>query len=428
MSSLTFPHQPDSPATSNGKDAETQGRCRRGVSLPLRLTVFLAVLALGACAQPPAPAQPGQQPAQPAAPAERISLSKVPFADLAGWAEDAHEQALAAFRHSCTAFARLGGATADAGAAELIRETREACAAAATVPNDRAAARAFFERWFQPYRAAASSGRDGLFTGYYEPELRGARQRSARYSVPLYIRPPDLVTADLGEFRDGMRGIRIAGRVQNGALLPYASRAEIDAGALANRGLELLWVDNAIDAFFLHVQGSGRVRLADGGDMRVAYDSTNGRPYTAIGAALVARGAMPREAVTMQSIRAWLAANPNEARALLHENASYVFFREHRGPGPVGALGVPLTPGRSLAVDRRFVPLGLPVWLDTVDPRNGASLRRLVMAQDVGAAILGPVRGDLFWGSGPEAEDAAGRMQSRGGYHLLLPHGAAPRS
>ena len=380
---------------------------------------LLGILMLAACAKPPPSAPP--QPAE-----EHLSLTKVGFADLPGWADDAHEDALAAYRNSCAAFARLAAAAA-VGADGLIRETRESCAAIASVPaGDRAQARAFFERWFQPYRAASSTGRDGLFTGYYEPELKGARRRTRRYTVPLYIRPPDLVTVDLGEFRDSLRGVRVAGRLNDGALHPYASRAEIESGALSNRGLELLWVSDAVDAFFVQIQGSGRVVLDDGSEVRVAYDASNGRPYTAIGASLVARGAMPREQVTMQSIRAWLAAHPDEARALMDENASYVFFREYRGPGPVGALGVPLTPGRSLAVDRRFVPLGFPVWLDAVDPRDGAALRRLVMAQDVGGAILGPVRGDLFWGSGPEAADAAGRMQSRGTYYLLLPHGAVP--
>jgi len=378
-------------------------------SVAKRAFVPLAIALLAACVEkPPAPPAP-----------ERISLTKVSFAELPGWGNDAHEEALASYRNSCTALARRAdGAAADA---------RESCAAVATVPaGDRAAARAFFERWFQPYRAASSTGRDGLFTGYYEPELRGARQRSARYAVPLYIRPPDLVTVDLGEFRELLRGQRIAGRVNNGALRPYASRAEIEAGALANRGLELVWVDDAVDAFFLHIQGSGRVAMEDGSVFRVGYEAANGRAYTAIGGTLAARGALPREQVTMQSIRAWLAAHPDQAQALMQENASYVFFRENRGAGPLGALGVPLTPGRSLAVDRRFVTLGLPVWLDTTHPNDGAPLRRLVMAQDTGGAIAGAVRGDLFWGVGPQAADAAGRMQSRGGYYLLLPHGAVP--
>ena len=377
---------------------------------------------LAACQQPAPsvgpggapPATSGQQPA-----VERARFTKVTYADLPGWADDAHEQAFAAFLQSCAALAR-----APAGTAKLLNDAREACAATSGVaPGDRAAARAFFERWFQPYRATSPSGRDGLFTGYFEALLRGARQGSARYPVPLYIRPPDLARED-----DPARGIRMVGRMENGVLKPYATRAEIDAGALQGRHLELAWVDSAIDAFVLHVQGSGRVVLDNGSELRVGVDGTNGWPYTSIGAVLVERGALLREDVTLQSIRAWLAANPGEARAVMQRNARYVFFRELRGPGPLGALGVPVTPGRSLAVDPRSVPLGFPLWLDTTDPRDGPPLRRLVMAQDVGAAIQGAVRGDLFWGAGPQAEDAAGRMRSRGGYFLLYPHAAAPGS
>jgi membrane-bound lytic murein transglycosylase A len=191
--------------------------------------------------------------------------------------------------------------------------------------------------------------------------------------------------------------------------------------------LELLWVDSAIDAFFLHIQGSGRVAMADGGVVRVGYSDTNGQPYRAIGRDLVESGEISSDRISMQTIRAWLAAHPNDAEAMMARNRSFVFFRILQGDGPIGAMGVALVPGRSLAVDRRFVPLGLPVWLDATDPLSpGTPLRRLMVAQDTGGAIRGPVRGDVFWGHGAKAAARAGRMKSRGRYFLLLPRRVAP--
>jgi len=217
--------------------------------------------------------------------------------------------------------------------------------------------------------------------------------------------------------------------VVSGNLKPYEDRKAIVEGALDPRNLEIVWVDDPVDAFFLQIQGSGRVTLEDGRVMRLGYAGQNGHPYVAIGRELIARGALTRETVSMQSIRAWLAANPAEAAALMNANPSYVFFRELPGDGPVGAQGAALTPLRSLAVDRRFVPLGTPVWLDAEHPDPGtARLRRLVVAQDVGGAIRGPVRGDLFWGHGDAAADLAGRMKSPGRYYLLLPKGLIPAS
>ncbi len=233
---------------------------------------------------------------------------------------------------------------------------------------------------------------------------------------------------ELGLFRPAWRGERIGGRVEAGQLKPYATRAEIERGALAKRDLELFWVDDPVDAFFLHIQGSGRIRLPDGAVARIGYDGQNGRPYVPIGRILAERGALARDDVSMQTIRAWLAAQPGEAAALMDENPSYVFFRELTGEGPVGAQGVVLTAGRSLAVDRTFLPLGVPLWLDLDDPKEGnGKLRRLVVAQDTGGAIRGPVRGDLFWGFGPEAAERAGMMKDRGTYYLLLPRDVAAR-
>ena len=370
-------------------------------------------------------------------PADKLTLSQTRFADIAGWAADRQGAALAAFKRSCGALLKkpdsvlIGANLKDAaqGIAGTVADWRNTCIAASDVSEaGDAAARRFFERYFIPFLAANGQRAEGLFTGYFEIELRGARKHGGRYIVPLYRRPPDLVTVELGRFRPSLKGERIAGRVANGSLKPYPSRAAIDSGALRRKGLELVWVDDPVAAFFLQIQGSGRVKMADDSLMRVGYAGHNGHAYTSIGRELIRRGALDREAVSMQSIRAWLAANPAKSGALMAKNASFIFFRELDGDGPVGSQGVALIPGRSLAVDRRFVPLGVPVWLDTADPLDRKNrLRRLLIAQDTGGAIRGPVRGDVFWGHGPLAAARAGQMKERGSYYLLLPRAVAAR-
>jgi membrane-bound lytic murein transglycosylase A len=324
-------------------------------------------------------------------------------------------------------------------------------------PRDHDALRALLETDFRAFQIKNRDLEEGLFTGYYEPLLRGSRRRRAPYDVPLYKLPRDLITIDLGRFREELRGQRLAGRVEGRELLPYAERRAIEGGALARRDLELLWVDDPIDAFFLQIQGSGQIELPDGRRLRLGYAGQNGHPYFAIGRELIARGALTREQVSLQSIRAWLQENPEQATEVMALNASYVFFRELEGEGPIGSHGVVLTPGRSLAIDRSFLPLGAPLWLDTtfptpervpttvmtssagatatepsphsVDPAQPASapLQRLVVAQDTGGAIRGPVRGDLFWGAGEEAEELAGHMKQQGRLYLLLPIALAER-
>jgi membrane-bound lytic murein transglycosylase A len=368
--------------------------------------------------------------------AGHLILRPATFADLPGWQEDKVAQALPALLRSCVRISALPDETAlgGDGFAGTAGVWKPVCAAAARVPaGDDTAARAFFAARFQPFAAADGGERSGLFTGYYEALLQGSRKRSARFHVPLYGRPPELVTVDLGAFREDLRGKRLAGRLENGALVPLPDRAAIEKGALARRGLEMLWVDSPVDAFFLQIQGSGRVRLAEGGEVRVGYAADNGHPYTAVGRELIRRGVYRPEEVSMQSIRRWLEQHPAEAAALMDTNASYVFFQEIVGEGPLGAEGVALTPGRSLAVDRRHWPLGVPLWLDATVPASqedgeGAPdrpLRRLLIAQDTGGAIRGPVRGDVFWGAGPEAEAVAGKMKNPGRLWVLLPRGAA---
>ncbi|WP_240791143.1 murein transglycosylase A [Roseomonas sp. AR75] len=345
------------------------------------------------------------------------------FADLPGWPEDRHAEAIPALKRSCDAIARLPSERSLGGEAMLARDAgalRPACAALATLAPGDAAARAFLERHFRPVALG-----EGLLTGYFEPELRGGATRSARNATPLHARPPELVEADLGTHAADLRGRRVAGVVREGRLVPFLDRAAITAGALDGRGLELAWVDDPADAFFLQVQGSGRVRLADGRVLRLGYAGWNGFPYVAIGRFLVEQGVLARETVSLQSIRAWMReAGPDAAAALMARNPSYVFFRVLDLPpdqGPVGTLGVPLTPMRSVAVDRTKLPLGLPLWVAGRDPLDGAPLRRLAVTQDTGGAIRGLARADLFTGWGEEAAERAGRMRDPAAMWVLVP-------
>ncbi|MFD1624690.1 murein transglycosylase A [Azospirillum griseum] len=401
----------------------------RGAALGRSTLAILAVtFALVGCdrkeeeakAPPPAPAQPA-----PAPPPDALTLTRLAFADLPGWTADSQSAALPALARSCKRMMTLSPdrPVGPGGVAGTIADWQAPCARLGTVPaGDDAAARAFFETEFVPYAAGNNGERQGLFTGYYETELEGSRQPDPAYPVPLYKRPADLVMVDLGEFADRWKGERTAGRVVDGRLKPFEDRAAIEAGALRGKGLELLWVKDPIAAFFLHIQGSGRVRMADGSEVRVNYAGQNGHKYVAIGKELIERGALKKEEVSLQTIRAWLKANPDQAQALMNKNPSYVFFQTVAGEGPIGAQGVPLTPGRSLAVDSKFMPYGVPVWLDGEDPLDSTQpLRRLLVAQDTGGAIRGPVRGDVFWGHGADAEAKAGVMKSKGGYGILLP-------
>ncbi len=360
--------------------------------------------------------------------ADTLHLTPVEFADLPGWQSDDVSAALPALKRSCAALTKAEDdkPVGPAHIGGMVGDWRAACLSANNIRDgDLVAARHFFETSFEPVRAENGKNAEGLFTGYYEMALRGQRTPDAIYAYPIYRRPDDLITVDLGEFRADWKGQRIAGKVVSGKLKPYAPRAEIagadlTGGVLRGHNLELLWVDDPVDAFFLEIQGSGRVTLPDGSVMRLGYDAFNGHPYTAIGRDLIARGELTRETVSMQTIRSWLAAHPDQRASELAINQSYVFFRELHGDGPIGAEGVALTPGRSMAVDAEFLPLGVPLWLDLDDAAEGR-IRRLVVAQDTGGAITGPVRGDLFWGYGAEAAEHAGTMKAKGGYYLLLP-------
>jgi membrane-bound lytic murein transglycosylase A len=386
------------------------------------LVAALALAALAACA-------PREAPPPVAPPPAKLVLAPASFVDLPGWADDRHAEFLPAFARSCARLARVPDGR-ETGLGARAADWRRPCAqAAAIAAGDNAAAKRFLETAFRPFLASdEAGGPDGLFTGYYEPELRGSAMRGGNFTIPLRARPNDLVTVDLGEFRPELRGQRIAGSVENGALRPYPTRAGINQGAIDNRTNVLVWVDDPVDAFFLEIQGSGRVVMPDGRVTRLGFAAQNGQPYVAIGRTLIERGALTRETVSMQSIRAWLAANPAQARAVMETNPSYVFFRVVEGDGPLGSEGVALTPGRSLAVDRAHLAMGLPLWLDAADPLEPTQrIRRAMMAQDTGGAIRGAVRGDVFWGAGTDAAERAGKMRSPGRYWIFLPVEIAER-
>jgi len=289
-------------------------------------------------------------------------------------------------------------------------------------PSDEIA-RAFFETRFTPRAVRTGNGDTGLITGYYEPLLDGRAQPDARFRYPVYGAPDDLVTVELGTLYPELNGRRVRGRLVGRRVVPYPDRAAIEAQPPLPAAPVLAWVDDPVALFFLHIQGSGRIRLADGTTLRVGYVDQNGHPYVAIGRTLIERGALTPEAVDMPAIRAWLAANPGEAADVLSSNPSYIFFapRDAGLPGPLGALQVALLAGRSAAVDPKHIPLGVPLWVDTTLPLDNAPYRRLLFALDTGGAITGPVRADVFFGYGAEAEALAGRMKQPGRVFALLP-------
>jgi membrane-bound lytic murein transglycosylase A len=350
-------------------------------------------------------------------------LEPISFADIASWNEDDHRDAMEAFRRSAIeitdegrSFGRdvhFGGQREDwLGVCGRAREARDA--------------KRFFEMEFAPFLVHDPLRPEGLFTGYYEPLAEGSLTPSADYPVPIYRKPPDLVAFDTAT--EHSLGLKY-GRMRNGKPEPYPSRQEIEQGALNHKGLELVWLKSWADAFFIHVQGSGRVSLPDGNFMRLAYAGKSGRAYTGIGGVLVEKGLLAPQDMSMQSLRRWMAANAKQARELMWLNDSFIFFREvavaDQSLGAPGAQKVPLHPKRSLAVDRGIWAFGTPVWLDMETPSGpGAGLetfRRLMIAQDTGTAIKGYARGDVYWGWGEAAALAAGHMKSPGRMIVLLP-------
>ncbi len=415
-----------------------------------RGTAILAVLTLAACSGaivPPsanAPARPQSnrpvqsgtqaQPERAARPQPATPIAAMPAAPPPADAANARSQgvvagtpiakleigeaqarrALAAFRISCPSVQRR----TDASGLTRGSDWAPACAAATGWSNNDAAS--FFRRYFETVQVGTGAAHA---TGYFEPEIRGSREKRSGYEVPVYRRPADLIDVDLSLFNEALKGKRIRGRVDRNAFVPYYDRTQIEEGALAGRGLEIAWAADPVEFFFLQIQGSGRLLLPDGGVMRIGYDNQNGRDYTGIGKLLIDRGEIPRGQGSMQGIMAYLRADPAKGQAAMRENKSFVFFRELTGPGPLGAMGLPVSGRASVAADPAYVPLGAPVFLSL----DRAETAGIWVAQDTGGAIKGANRIDTFWGAGAEARAIAGGMSGRGTAFLLLPVGTLAR-
>jgi len=356
----------------------------------------------------------------------KARLEPVSFKDLTGWEEDDHGAAFRAFARSCRAFEAHSPELRPAR--PVPSDLLAVCGQALKIPNPTIQeARLFFEAHFQPFAIVPVSG-DGFLTGYYEPEFKGSRTPDSTYAVPLLARPDDLVTIPQGETLPGLDpGLQAARRTTEG-YGPYPDRAAIEDGVLGTLAKPIVYLREPGEAFILHVQGSARIRLTDGSVMRVAYAGRNGRPYTSIGRLLVQQGVMDLETMTLEKLMGWLKDNPGPAKDLMRQNQSYIFFREadELAPedGPIGGAGIPLVPGRSLAVDRSLWAYGLPFWLEGQLPLTldkAEPLRRLMIAQDTGSAIVGPARGDFFVGSGPEAGTRAGLLRHPTRFVVLLP-------
>ncbi len=354
-------------------------------------------------------------------PPDQVTLTPVAFDAVPGWAGDDLAAVLPAWRQSCS---RLAGKPSDAvlgpAWAGTAGDWQPVCDMIATTGTDTAALRARIPLFLAPFLVGAGASPDGLITGYFEPTLRGARSRGGAFQVPIHGVPDTMVLADLGAFDPALAGRRFVGRVADGRLVPFFDRGEITAGAVAD-DTALYWVDDAVAAFELHVQGSGRIELADGSAVRVGFAGHNGFDYTSVGRTLIDRGKLPANRASFDDIRDWMAANPAEAGDVLSINRRYIFFRDIAGDGPIGAAGLVLTAGRSLAVDPAHIPLDIPVWLTTGHPDG--DIQRLLIAQDTGNAIKGIVRGDFYWGSGAAARRSANRTKSQGRFYVLLPIG-----
>jgi membrane-bound lytic murein transglycosylase A len=337
---------------------------------------------------------------------------------LPQWAQAITAESVTAFRLSCQKL-------------ENNPIWHRACNLMHTLPDDAPLLRwrYFFEGEFEPWSVVNGDGSNaGLITGYYEPLLTGALEKSGQHRYPLFGAPDDLVVVDLGEVAPDLKGRRLRGRLVGNRLVPYWSRADLENGHAPPNGKVLAWVDDAVDLFFLQIQGSGRIRLPDGNLLRVGYADQNGHPFRPIGRVVAEKSGMPISSMSLSTIRRWLSEHPEQLQAVLDSNPSFVFF--HTLPnderGPLGALGVPLTGGGSMAVDPRTIPLGAPVFLDTTEPSSKTPLRRVMMAQDTGGAIAGGVRADYFWGFGDAAGNRAGSMKQAGRMWLLYPKGMTP--
>ncbi|MCY7387184.1 MAG: murein transglycosylase A [Burkholderiales bacterium] len=372
-----------------------------------------------AISPPPVPIEPTAPPAVSSEPA-RGRLERAPWDGLPNWNADDPTDALSAFLQSCSVLSTRA-------------EWSAACATGAAIAGKSRpeTIRRYFRDNFEPFKVVnADESQTGLVTGYYEPLLRGSRVRTDVFRYPVYSQPQDLVSVELSDVYADLKFKRLRGRVVGNKLVPYFERSEIESTGAPLRGLELAWVDDTVELFFLQIQGSGQIQLPDGTRMRVGYADQNGHPFRSLGGALIRRSQIRAEHASMAGIKEWARRNPSKIQQFMNINPSYVFFKELPADmsGPIGTLGVPLTGERSIAVDQRVIPLGVPVFLATTFPNTKTQLNSLMVAQDTGGAINGAVRADFYWGFGDAAGSQAGRMKQQGRMWVLLPKGYDPNA
>ena len=355
---------------------------------------------------------------------------QVQFNQLPGWKTANLKKSLQTFQTSCRAFVKQNPEQA-VGTEHIdlhVKDWQPACHAALKIHHvSEKKARLFFHEWFLPveYSDKKTAG-PGLFTGYYVPTIKGSYTQSKEFSVPVYETPSDLVTSDLGMFFPDLKNRILIGRLSGKKLVPYYTREQISKGAIEDKARVLVWINSPIDRLFLGIQGSGMIELEDGTQLSIGYDAQNGAPYTAIAGVLIKKGVMTKHNASMQAIKRYLEEHPEQMDKILNENKSFVFFRKMSEGVALGSQGVALTPGYSLAIDRQWIPMGAPLWLNTTRPDSNKPdkskpLQRLMIAQDTGGAIRGKIRGDVFWGCGERATLVAGHMKNEGHYWLLLP-------
>lgn len=371
-----------------------------------------------------------EQPKQPTEPKQpALMFRPVTFKQLPGWQSADLKKSLTAFQTSCRAFVKQNPEQV-VGTDHInlqVKDWQPACYAALKInPVTENDAKSFFQEWFRPVEFHDKETGPGLFTGYYVPALKGSYTKSKEFSVPLYETPDDLITSDLGMFFNDLKNRRLVGRVAKNKLVPYYTRAQINNGALKGKAKVLVWINSPIDRLFLEIQGSGLIELDDGKSISVGYDAQNGMPYTAIAGVLIKQGVMTKDNASMQAIKRYLTEHPKQLHKVINQNKSFVFFRKMAQDVALGSQGVSLTPGYSLAIDKQWIPMGTPLWLNTTRPDSNKPeaskpMQRLMIAQDTGGAIRGKIRGDVFWGGGDRATLIAGHMKNSGHYWLLLP-------
>ncbi|HDV5686979.1 TPA: murein transglycosylase A [Legionella pneumophila] len=363
------------------------------------------------------------------------TFRQVSFKHLPGWENAQLKKSLETFQTSCRAFLKQNPERV-VGTEQIDLQAKDwhpACRAALKInPVDEQSSKVFFEKWFAPVEFYDDKPVKGLFTGYYMPLIKGSYTKSEEFSIPIYELPSNLVTVDLGLFLPNLKNKKIIGRIAGNKVVPFYTREEINKGAIKSTARVLVWIHSPVDRLFLEIQGSGIIELEDGKRIFIGYDGQNGAPYTAIAGVLIKKGIMTKHNASMQRIKKYLEAHPKQMDKIINQNKSFVFFRKLSLEAALGSQGVALTPGYSLAIDKQWIPMGAPLWLNTTRPDSknpdvNKPMQRLMIAQDTGGAIRGKVRGDVFWGGGDKATLIAGHMKNEGHYWLLLPAHALSR-